>query len=157
MYGACLADSEITSIYGNGFGDFQKIEIIGAGKTKITASQSGNDLFEAARPVDNYLTVYKVSQSIIFDPINDHSVGDFPFALNATSSSGLPVSYASSNPSVASTVGNYVYVHGAGVVTIYASQDGNEKFEKAPDQNQTFEVKYGNLFSRLRSRTETLV
>ena len=29
---------------------------------------------------------------------------------------------------------------GAGNVTIFAKQDGNEKFDAAPDQNQSFEV-----------------
>ena len=147
IYSAKLETQDITSIYGNGFGDFTKIEIIGAGQTKITALQMGDDNFESSIPVDNYLTVYKVPQEISFTAINDHSVGDFPFQLSATSTSGLPVSYATSNPSVATTIGHYVYVHGAGEVTIIARQEGNEKYEAASDQNQTFEVKYGNLFA----------
>ena len=147
IYGTALHMSDIEEIYGSGFGDFTRIEIMGAGQTKITASQIGNENFEASIEVDNYLTVYKVPQTITLDPIKDHSVGDFPFTLSASASSGLPVYFLSSNPSVATISGNYVYVQGAGKVTIFAKQDGNEKFEAAPDQNQTFEVNFGNLFA----------
>ena len=38
-------------------------------------------------------------------------------------------------------------MQGAGNVTIFAKQDGNEKFDAAPDQNQSFEVNFGNLFA----------
>ncbi len=147
VYGVALEPAELDSIYGDGFGDFRRIEIIGSGKTKITALQLGDDQYESSIPVDNYLTVYKVPQDIDFAPVKDHSVGDFPFLLSAGASSGLPVSFASSNPSVATTVGAYVYLHGPGEVTIVAKQAGSAKFEAAPDQNQTFQVKFGNLFA----------
>ena len=118
-----------------------------SGQTRITATQFGNEDFEASLPQDNYLSVYKVPQQIEFGPIKDHSVGDFPFLLNASATSGLPVYFVSSNPSVATIVGDYLYVQGAGNVTIFAKQDGNEKFDAAPDQNQSFEVNFGNLFA----------
>ena len=76
--------SDIEEIYGSGYGDFTRIEIMGAGQTKITASQIGNENFEASIEVDNYLSVYKVPQTITLDPIKDHSVGDFPFTLSAS-------------------------------------------------------------------------
>jgi hypothetical protein len=51
--------------------------------------------------------------------------------LAATASSGLPVSYASANPNVATVSGNVLMITGAGTVTITASQAGNTTFHPA--------------------------
>ena len=77
IYKINLNQDDVTQIYGTGFGDFTRIEIIGSGQTRITATQFGNEDFEASLPQDNYLSVYKVPQQIEFGPIKDHSVGDF--------------------------------------------------------------------------------
>ena len=63
------------------------------------------------------------------------------FDLNATSTSGLPVSFTVVSGDSYATVtsdGN-VSIQGAGVVTIRASQDGNASFNAAPtvEQNMT--------------------
>ncbi len=50
------------------------------------------------------------------------------FAFNATATSGLPVSYSSSNPSILSLVGNAATATGVGVVTVTAFQNGNATF-----------------------------
>ena len=80
IYKTNLNQDDVTQIYGTGFGDFTRIEIIGSGQTRITATQFGNEDFEASLPQDNYLSVYKVPQQIEFGPIKDHSVGDFLFS-----------------------------------------------------------------------------
>jgi hypothetical protein len=146
MYSTSLSDSEISTIYGQAGGDFDNIEIIGAGTTKITANQAGDDTYAAALPVDNYLTVVKVSQSISFTSIIDHSVGDFPFTIDANSSSGLPVIFATSDAAIATVNGNTVSVHGPGLVTITALQLGDSRYETATTATQSFTVGYGNLF-----------
>ena len=69
--------TDLSQIFGQGGGDFNQLELMGAGTTKIVASQSGSDSYAQAVPVTNYLTVVKVPQSISFAPILDHSVGDF--------------------------------------------------------------------------------
>ena len=129
IYNVDLNQSEIAELYGNGGGDFKKIKIMGSGTTKITALQDGNDQFAPAIPVDNYLTVFKAPQSITFGPIEDHSVGDFPFSLDANSSSGLPLEFATSDPSKATIKNGKVYVHGPGFVTVSAIQKGDSRFE----------------------------
>lgn len=75
-------------------------------------------------------------QSITFGAIPSKSVGD-SFALAATATSGLPVSYSSSNPSVATVAGNVVTVVGAGSVEIIASQAGNSSYAPATDARQS--------------------
>ncbi|MBT7651306.1 MAG: hypothetical protein HN553_10050, partial [Opitutae bacterium] len=117
IYDGSLSSSEITQIYGMGGGDFKTLEIIGAGTTKLTAIQDGNDEFAPAIPVINYLNVMKASQEITFSPIVDQSVGDFPFYLDANSSSGLAVQFATSDPTKATITGSKVYVHAPGLVT----------------------------------------
>ena len=147
VYDSALAPAKIAAIYGTGGGDFNKVEIIGAGTTKITVRQGGNDYYESALPVDNYMTVWKVPQNISFDPIQDHSVGDFPFAIAASSSSGLPVFFTTSSPALATVAGDTVSVHGPGVVTITAMQTGDHRYEMAAFVTQSFTIGYGNLFS----------
>lgn len=72
--------------------------------------------------------VIKAEQTITFNPLSSAIYGTSPFALTATASSGLPVSYSSSNPSVATVSGNMVTLHGVGTTTITALQPGNENY-----------------------------
>ena len=75
-------------------------------------------------------------QSITFGAIPSKSVGD-SFTLAATASSGLPVTYSSSNPSVATVAGNVVTIVGVGSAEITASQAGNSSFAPASDARQS--------------------
>ena len=110
VYQISLNLNDVQNIYGAGGGDFNRVELIGAGQTRIEANQKGNYAFEKALPVYNYLTVVRVPQALDFSVIPDHSVGDFPFRLDANASSGLPVTFSSSDPALATVVGNYVYL-----------------------------------------------
>ena len=58
-------------------------------------------------------------------------MGDDSFPLLAVASSGLPVTYISSNPSVATVVGNIVTLTGKGATTITAMQLGDERYNPA--------------------------
>ena len=104
---------------------------MGEGTAKISAIQQGNNLYAPAIPIDNYLTVIKSDQSISFAPIVDHAVGDFPFILEANASSGLPIQFATSDPTKATITGSKVYIHAPGVVTITAIQAGDNRFNSA--------------------------
>ena len=147
LYGKSLSADEVSRIYGEGGGDFDRITLVGAGQTRIVANQRGSEDYEVALPVDNYLTVIRVPQNLTFSAIPNLSVGDFPYKLDATASSGLPVSFYSSDPSLATIVGEYAYIRGAGDVTITAVQDGDNRYETAPSVEQSFTINWGNLFS----------
>ena len=147
IYSDDLNQSEINQIYGSGGGDFNTLEIIGAGITKVTAIQDGNTVYAPALPADNYLTVVKAPQLLSFAPIADHAVGDFPFYLDANSTSGLPVQFATSDPAKATIIGNKVFIQGTGLVTITAFQNGDNRFDSAIGVDQNFTIGYGNLFS----------
>ncbi|MGB9104597.1 MAG: Ig-like domain-containing protein, partial [Terriglobales bacterium] len=59
----------------------------------VVASFAGDSIYAAATG-SNDLTVGQKDQTITFGALANHVVGDAPFALNATASSGLPVSFA---------------------------------------------------------------
>ena len=107
------------------------VTIVGAGTATITATQNGNDDYNAATPIDQDLVVNPANQTISFDLLMDRSFDDAPFNLTATASSELDVSFGSSNTSVAMVSGNTVTITGVGTTNITASQDGNTNYNAA--------------------------
>jgi uncharacterized repeat protein (TIGR03803 family) len=116
------------------------VTIVAAGTTTITASQSGNVTFNAAPDVPQTLTVDKANQTITFANLADKTVGDAPFALTATSTSSLAVSFSSSNNKVTIS-GSQATIVSAGHVTITAAQAGNATFNAAPSVERSFCIK----------------
>ena len=100
------------------------------GYSNITIFQLGNHAYLPTE-VTIRVDVGKASQTIKFDPLAPKTFGDAPSDLNATSSSGLPVTFTSSNQSVATISGNTITIKGGGHTSIFARQSGNEKFESA--------------------------
>lgn len=85
-------------------------------------------------------TIAKASQTITFGALVARTMGTAPFALTATASSGLAVSYASSNVAVATVSGATVTIVGAGSTTLTASQAGDANFAEAAAVAQTLTV-----------------
>src|SRR6185369_4682342 len=80
----------------------------------------------------------KANQTITFTALPSKTFGDANFALSATSSSGLPVAFVSSDPTKVSLNGNVATILKAGSVTITASQGGSADFNTAnADQSLT--------------------
>jgi hypothetical protein len=86
------------------------------------------------------LTITKNTQTIDFSSISNVTIGAQPFAINATASSGLPVNFTSSTPSICTVSGSTVTVIASGVGTITASQAGNADFSAATPVSQSFTV-----------------
>ncbi len=93
------------------------------------------------------LTVAKADQSIAFGAPAAKSVGDAAFTLGATASSGLAVTYTSSNNAVATVSGSTVTIVGAGTATITASQAGNGNYNAAPSVGQILTVTGAKTYS----------
>ncbi|MEJ7644841.1 MAG: FG-GAP-like repeat-containing protein [Chryseolinea sp.] len=72
----------------------------------------------------------KVDQSVTFT-LTPKKFGDPDFVLTASSNSGLPVSYSSSDESRATISGSTVTIKAPGSLTITATLPGNETFEPA--------------------------
>ncbi|KPH24746.1 choice-of-anchor U domain-containing protein [Vibrio coralliilyticus] len=78
-----------------------------------------------------------LSQTIDFALTGSYDVGDTRFAISATATSGLTVSFASSTPSVCTISGPYVAIGATGTCTIVASQAGDGTYDPAPDVSQS--------------------
>jgi hypothetical protein len=91
------------------------------------------------------LVIAKGTQTIAFTA--PHPVGDDqpPFDPGATASSGLPVSYSSSNTAVATVSGTSVTIVGPGTTEITASQAGDSNREAAAPVKRTLTVFQTNL------------
>ena len=81
----------------------------------------------------------KVAQSITFNPPGNQTTGSAPFALSASSSSGLPVTFTVlSGPATISN--GLVQVTGPGAVMIQASQPGDTLYLPAAPVTLSFNV-----------------
>ena len=93
---------------------------------------TGSNYTAATGLVLGSFQIKKIDQTITWNQANfSATVGDGQITLDATASSGLPVSYSSSNASVASISGNILTIVGAGTATITAVQTGNEVYGTA--------------------------
>lgn len=127
------SDSSVATIINS------KIHLVGEGAVTITASQPGNASYLAAISVSQTFTVSRDMQNIVFNALPGARIGDSDIVLTASASSGLPVSYMSSNESVAKITDGKIHITGAGSTVISASQAGNETYE-ATSASQQFIV-----------------
>jgi hypothetical protein len=114
------------------------VHITGAGSCSVTASQAGNASFDPAADVTQSFSIAKASQSIAFGALPDRTLGDPDFALTATASSRLPVSYTATGSCTVS--GSSVHLTATGVCSITAAQGGNANFAAAPSVTEGFTV-----------------
>ena len=113
------------------FSDYQKLDFTWAGDTaEITVKY----LEAYTVVVLDYLN--KVPQKIYFDEIPEQKPGNPDYVLQAYASSGLPVSYSSSDPDIATIVDGKVHIVAPGTCTITASQPGDASYEAAEDVSQ---------------------
>jgi hypothetical protein len=130
-----LAQSGVCSISGS------TVTFQSAGSCGIIASQPGNGSYAAATPVEQLVTVVAAkaqAQTITFSAIPAQVTGT-TLTLNATATSGLPVTYACTTTKC-SISGNVVTFLKAGSCSIVASQAGNSAWLAAPSVTQTVTV-----------------
>ncbi|ATC63708.1 hypothetical protein CMV30_06930 [Nibricoccus aquaticus] len=106
----------------------------------LRATQSGNTNYNPATADRAVTNIVKLSQTITFAALADKSRTAAPFALSATATSSLPVSFTvQSGPATLS--GNTLTLTGAaGVVTVVAHQTGNDAYSAATDVSRSFTV-----------------
>lgn len=131
------SDPSVASVTGN------TITIVGAGSVDITASQSGDDNYEAAAPVTQSLSVSRAAQTLTFSaPTSPQSYGDQSVELGASSNvAGLSVAYTSSDSAVlAVDILGLATAVGVGSADITASQAGNANYLPAFNITHTVTV-----------------
>ena len=130
-------DSTVVSFSGN------IASALKVGKVTITATQHGQSPWLSATATQPFIVTAtpRVDQTITFVDIPNKTVQSANFDLNATASSGLPVSFAVVSGSSATVESNgTVTIVGAGVTTIRASQDGNGSYNPATTVEKTLTV-----------------
>ena len=110
----------------------------GTGTGTVTYGQPGNHNFNPAPPVTADVAARKAAQTISFAALADKTYGDADFALSATASSTLPVSFSVTG--AATVDGSTVSITGAGPVTVTASQNGSDNYAAAAPVSQPFTV-----------------
>ncbi|MBA4056485.1 MAG: hypothetical protein C0490_17345, partial [Marivirga sp.] len=116
------------------------VKPVGSGTTMIVATLSTNANYYGGGQKERLLIVTRGNQTITFNNLPPSRLQDTTFELTAVSTSGLPVSYQSSNPAVASVSGSTVTLHTIGSTTITASQEGNGDFFAAPNVSQVLVI-----------------
>ncbi|MEQ9377514.1 MAG: T9SS type A sorting domain-containing protein [Imperialibacter sp.] len=110
-----------------------------AGVVKIFASQPGDETYMSVS-TSQQLVIRKADQVITFDELKPVVPESEPFRLEATSSSGLPVDFISSDTTVALVDGEILSLVGVGTTIITASQEGNDNFLPAVEVNRELSV-----------------
>lgn len=90
--------------------------------------------------VDEPDPVMAQEQTITLETIPAKTVGDPPFTIVASSSSGLPVEIYSTFPDICTVEGNTATIHSAGTCVIMVEQEGNAAFHEAPPVSQTLVI-----------------
>ena len=117
--------------------------VSGAGTVIIELTQAGNPSFDSAPAHQISFDVLKAAQTIEFQPIGNQSFGESPFALIATSNSGLPIDFSvisgGSFVSVSNGVLTILGASGGQIVKIKASQPGDINYLPA-DSDRSFQI-----------------
>lgn len=121
----------------NGVARFTNLAIDTIGSNyRLVASATGYSSSES-----NAFDITMGSQTITFAPIANQRYGNQPLTLNASASSGLPVSFATSGP--CSLNGTLLTLTGVGTCSVTASQPGNHSFAPAPPVQRSFTIAKG--------------
>ena len=110
---------------------------VAAGAYQVDAVLDTADYFGVA---SGQLVIQKAAQTITWQALQDRKLGDAPFPLFANSSSGLAISYTSSNTLLATLAGNIVTLRGVGQVTLTAYQQGSANYLAAPAVSRTLSI-----------------
>lgn len=121
------------------------VTITGTGSTTITATVVASPNFNSVPALQKTLTVAKGNQDLLFYPLADRYVDGDAFILTAGNSSGLPVTFGSSDLTVATISGNTATLQGAGETTLTASALGNSNYLDAT-VNRSLMVKKHDQF-----------
>lgn len=133
--------TDIANVNFNSTGAFDTA-IVGDNKA-ITVSISGSAAFNYNLTQPGITaSITKANQTITFNALPTLTTNSADLNLNtyASTTSGLAITYESSNPTVVSVSGNTLTVVGAGTATITASQDGDVNFNPAVDATQNVTV-----------------
>ncbi len=142
---------KVTADFGGGPDAGHAVAIQSDGKIVVAGSGGVATVFAVAR-FGGTVPPSAVGQTINFAVLASRTFGDAPFALNATATSGLPVTFSIvSGPAIVS--GNTVTITGAGSAIVRASQAGNVSYTPAPNVDRTLTVAKAVLIATAANAT----
>jgi hypothetical protein len=118
------------------------VHLAGAGSCTVTASQAGDTNYNSAPDVPQSFSIAKATQTITFGALSGKNLGDPDFAVSATASSSLAVTFSATG--VCTVAGSTVHLTGAGSCTITASQVGDSNYNPALSVPQSFLIAKGS-------------
>jgi predicted secreted protein len=107
-----------------------KVHLTGAGNVMITATAPFNPNYAATPAASRLLVVSKVAQTITFENVPVLQING-TYALKASSSSGLPVTFTVTRPDLVSLTGGQVKGLRIGKTQITANQAGDNRYAAA--------------------------
>lgn len=128
----------------------------GAKVYSLTATNTVSGCSNSASALVTVIDAIREEQVITFDSIGVKTFGDAPFYLDAVSSSGLLVSFISSDNNVAVIEDDLVTIVGAGTITIIATQGGDSEFNPATNVSRVLNVQKADqtiTFGALEDKT----
>ena len=115
------------------------VTLTGTGTVVLTANQAAFGNYAAAQQASISFPVNAATPTLTFASIPNHTYGDAPFTVSATSASSGPVVYAvQSGPATIS--GNTVTLTGAGTVVLTANQAAFGNYGAAAQVTTSFTV-----------------
>ncbi|WP_295794214.1 cadherin-like beta sandwich domain-containing protein [Mucilaginibacter sp.] len=125
-----------------------------AGTTYYYVVVTGSNGTSATSAVSGPVTV-SIAQTITFNTLPGKTYGNGNFAPGATSdNNGVPLTYSSSNNSVATIVNGNIHIVGAGTANITASQAGDATHSAAADVIQQLTVSQAPLTITANNQTK---
>jgi 6-phosphogluconolactonase (cycloisomerase 2 family) len=137
-------ESKTTGVCTTSGASGENVSFVAAGTCTIKANQTGNANWNAATPVEQSFTITKGNQTITFNKPPDASFSEGTTTVEATASSGLPVSFNSKTTGVCTIVSETVTFHAAGTCRIEATQAGNTNWNAAPAVERSFTIAKSN-------------
>jgi hypothetical protein len=119
------------------------IKLLKLGTCTVVANQAGNLTYAAAPAVTRSFTVTGTAQTITFGNLGTKILGQAPFTVSATASSGLVVTFTSTTPTVCTstgTNGKTITLKKVGICSIQAAQAGNTVYGPATAVVRSFLV-----------------
>ena len=108
------------------------LRAVGVGTATITATQAGDDTWEAASSTKEIEVTALEIQTITWEQdFLRLKLGDAPITLNATTSSGEAINYVSGDNTIILVDGNQLTIVGTGTTTLTAQQVGNTIYAPA--------------------------
>jgi hypothetical protein len=121
---------------------------VSGGTVTITASQGGDSTYDAAPTVNQNLTIIDdtlTAQTITWSQsLSSLTYGSADTNMTASASSGLGITYISSDSNVVDVNGTFLKIIGAGTATVSASQGGNGQYSAASTVGKNITVSKAN-------------